>query len=139
MGKRKNRDAFTLVELLLVVTIIGILAGAVLVNFSGQADRAKQMRAKADIESIGSALNLYELAIGNFPSSDEGLKALVEDPGANGWSGPYLQKKNFKDPWGNEYMYRYPPNKGINFDLYTVGKDGQEGSEDDIGNWEEDE
>jgi len=133
----KQKRGFTLVELLLVVTIIGILAGAVLMNFRGQTDKAKTARAKADIQSMETALSLYEMDIGDYPSSDEGLQALYEDPGVEGWSRPYLTKKVFRDPWGNDYVYDYPGSKGVNFDLFSVGKDGSEGTEDDVGNWDE--
>jgi general secretion pathway protein G len=139
MKQRKEQKAFTLVELLLVVTIIGILAGAVLINFSGQTTRAKITRAESDISSIGMALSVYEITIGDYPSTDQGLDALVNDPGVDGWEKPFLQKKTFKDPWGNEYQYSYPGNKGVNYDLYSFGPDGQEGTEDDIGNWTDEE
>ncbi len=139
MIANKKQNAFTLVELLLVVTIIGILAGAVLVNFSGQSQRAKETRAKADISNLELALNTYELTIGEFPSTDQGLLALVEDPGVEGWTKPFLTKKIFKDPWGNEYRYRYPGNQGIEYDVYSIGRDSQDGTEDDIGNWEDEE
>lgn len=140
MNQRKNEKAFTLVELLLVVTIIGILAGAVLVNFRGQTDNARKIRAKSDIERIGSALGMYEIAIGSYPTTDQGLEALTTDPGVQGWGpNPYLEKKSLKDPWLNEYQYRCPPTKGANYDLFSLGKDGSEGTEDDIGNWDEEE
>lgn len=135
--RQKRVQAFTLVELLLVVTIIGILAGAVLVNIGGQTQKAKITRARSDIETISTALSLYEITIGQYPTTDQGLQALIEDPGGvSGWDKPFLNKKNFNDPWGNEYNYRYPADQGINFDLYSTGPDGQEGTEDDIGNWD---
>lgn len=139
MRTRKHQAAFTLVELLLVVTIIGILAGAVLVNFSGRADEAKKTRAKNDIASLGTALSMYDLTIGGYPTTEQGLNALVEDPGVEGWKKPFLQRKSFTDPWGNEYRYVYPGSRGIEYDLFSVGPDGQEGTEDDIGNWDDDE
>lgn len=133
---RKNLRAFTLVELLLVVTIIGILAGAVLVNLGGQTQKAKETRARLDIQNIGSALDIFEIHTGSYPDSSNGLDALRNDPGIEGWDGPYYQKTP-NDPWGNPYQYNYPPNNGINYDLYSMGADGQEGTEDDIVNWEE--
>ena len=133
--RRERRRGFTLVELLLVVTIIGILAGAVLVNISGQSKRAKIQRAKSDIASVGSAISIYEMEVGDYP---EELQDLVEDPGLDGWGGPYLSKKSFADPWGNEYQYSYPASAGgLEYDLYSVGPDGTDGGDDDIGNWEE--
>lgn len=137
LRKAQQKKGFTLVELLLVVTIIGILAGAVLMNFRGQTDKAKGARAKADIQSLETVLNLYEMDIGDYPSSDEGLGALTQDPGVEGWNGPYLTKKITRDPWGADYVYQYPGSKGINYDLFSAGKDGQEGTEDDLGNWDE--
>jgi len=138
MNNKRREHGFTLVELLLVVTIIGILAGAVMVNFGGQTQKAKIIRAKSDITSIQTALSIYEISIGSYPTSDQGLQALVEDPGVEGWTDPFIPKKSIKDPWGNEYRYSNPGDKsGFDYDLYSVGLDGQEGSEDDIGNWDE--
>ena len=139
MRHRGKHKGFTLVELLLVVTIIGILAGAVLVNFRGQTDKAKVSRAKNDIQNLETVLNLFEIDVGDYPSTDQGLRSLSEDPGTEGWKGPYLTKRITKDPWGNEYQFQYPGSKGLNYDLYSLGKDGQEGTEDDIGNWDEEE
>jgi len=136
MQMERNREAFTLVELLLVVTIIGILAGAVLVNFSGKADEAKKTRASQDIATLSTALSMYDLTIGGFPTSEQGLKALVENPGVEGWKKPFLQRKIINDPWGSEYKYVYPGSKGIEYDLFSLGPDKQEGTEDDIGNWD---
>lgn len=138
MNHQKREQAFTLVELLLVVTIIGILAGAVMLNFSGRTQEAKITRAQQDIKNIGMALSMYEIQIGSYPSSDQGLMALVEDPGVEGWTKPFTQQKTFRDPWGNDYRYNTPGDKsGMEYDLYSIGPDGQDGSEDDIGNWEE--
>lgn len=135
MQERDKKKGFTLVELLLVVTIIGILAGAVFVNLTGQSKRAKIQRAKSDITMISSALTLYEMAVGEYPDD---LRDLVEDPGVDGWNGPYLTKKTFLDPWGNEYQFQYPATAGgLEYDLYSVGPDGQEATDDDIVNWEE--
>jgi general secretion pathway protein G len=137
MNDNRREQAFTLVELLLVVTIIGILAGAVMLNFSGRTNEAKITRARQDVMNLGIALSTYEISIGAYPTSDQGLKALVEDPGVEGWSKPFTQQKTFKDPWGNEYKYTNPGDRsGTDYDLYSVGPDGQEGNEDDIGNWE---
>jgi len=134
--KRESRNragAFTLVELLLVVTIIGILAGAVLINISGQSKRARVSRAGSDIATMESALSLYEMDLGDYP---EDLQGLLEDPGEEGWNGPYLKKNSLADPWGNDYQYRYPGNYGPEYDLYSLGPDETDGTDDDIGNWD---
>ena len=138
-AKRQTRRAgFTLVELLLVITIIGILAGAVVVKFRGVAGKAKENRAKADIAALEVAITSFEIDTGDIPSNEEGLEALVEDPGLDGWrSGGYLTKKNFNDPWSEEYIYRSPGERNDDYDLFSMGKDKQEGTEDDIGNWED--
>ncbi|MBN2328051.1 MAG: type II secretion system major pseudopilin GspG [Candidatus Omnitrophica bacterium] len=140
MNNKRTEKAFTLVELLLVVTILGILAGAVMVNFSGRTNEAKITRARQDIQNIGMALSMYEIQIGSYPTSDQGLDALVNDPGVEGWTKPFTQQKTFKDPWGFEYRYSSPGDRsGMDYDLYSVGPDGQDGSDDDIGNWEDEE
>ncbi len=77
------------------------------------------------------------MTIGSYPTTEQGLTALIEDPGVEGWEQPFLTRRSFNDPWGYEYRYRIPASRGINFDLFSVGPDGQEGTEDDIGNWEE--
>ncbi len=137
MNDKRREQAFTLVELLLVVTIIGILAGAVMLNFSGRTQEAKVTRARQDITNIGMALSMYEIAIGSYPTSDQGLQALVENPGVEGWTKPFIQQKTFKDPWGNEYRFSNPGDRsGKEYDLYSVGPDTQDGSDDDVGNWE---
>lgn len=132
------RRAFTLVELMLVVIIIGILVAMVMPRLSGRAQQAKETAARADIEAnIGSVLDMYELDNDSYPTTEEGLSALLVKPAsATGWRGPYLKKKP-KDPWGNDYNYRYPGNNGPDYDLYSYGKDGSQGGGDDITNWEQ--
>jgi len=101
---------------------------------------AKSDSAKLQIEDMGAALDLYRLEVGGYPNSDQGLDALVKDPGGvPGWNGPYL-KKNFvpKDPWGNEFQYRFPGEHG-EFDIVSMGADGQPGGEGenaDVVSWE---
>ena len=137
-GQKKTVMGFTLVELMLVVIIIGTLVAMVMPRLSGRSEQAKVSAAKADISAnIATALKLYELDNGNFPSSaDGGLTALFTKPAsATNWNGPYLEKKPL-DPWGREYQYRNPgTHRTFDYDLYSLGPDGQE-SEDDVKNWE---
>jgi general secretion pathway protein G len=135
MNKIKS---FTLIELMLVVIIIGILAAMVVPRIAGRSEEARRSVAKADIEvNIPTALKLYELDNGAFPTTEEGLDALLSPPpSAINWKGPYLEKKPI-DPWGREYKYRSPGiHRSYDYDLYSLGRDGVE-SEDDITNWEE--
>jgi len=139
MISRLNRNkGFTLVELMLVVIIIGILVAMVMPRLAGRSEQARAAAAKADIEAnIGSALDLYELDNGLYPTTEQGLGALLAKPAdASKWKGPYLKKKPV-DPWGNQYLYRSPGTRNIDYDLFSMGKDGVEGGEDDVTNWEE--
>jgi len=132
------RKGFTLIELMLVVIIIGALVAMVMPRLTGRGEQARTAAAKADIQSnIATALKLYELDNGNFPPSSEGLNALMAKSGsATNWNGPYLEKRPI-DPWGREYKYKCPGDHRTNdYDLYSTGKDGQEGSADDVVNWE---
>jgi general secretion pathway protein G len=134
---RGLRIGFTLVELMLVVIIIGVLVAMVMPRLTGRSEEARVGVAKADIDlNIATALKLYELDNGAFPSSDEGLDALLSAPSsAKNWKGPYLEKKPI-DPWGNQYKYRHPgTHRTYDYDLYSLGRDGME-SADDVVNWE---
>ncbi len=138
-----NRKGFTMIEVMLVVIIIGILAAMVVPNLSGRGEQARIAAAKTDIEAnIMTALDLYELDNGSYPTSEQGLIALLQKPSSTpvpeNWNGPYLKKKKIPvDPWGHQYMYVFP---GIHntedFDLSSMGPDGVQ-SEDDIINWGE--
>ena len=134
-----SRDAFTLIEIMLVVLIIGILAAMAVPRLVGRSQEAKLTATQADIESnISVALDMFELDNGSYPSTDQGLVALVEKPstaGTSHWKGPYL-KKLPKDPWGQNYVYRNPGEKNSeSFDLFSLGPNGIEGDPDDITNW----
>jgi len=132
-----RHKAFTLIELMLVVIIIGALVAMVMPRLTGRGEQARITAARADIQSnIATALKLYELDNGNFPATEEGLSALLTKPAsANNWNGPYLEKKAL-DPWGREYKYKSPGEHRVaDYDLYSLGKDGVE-SADDITNWE---
>ncbi|HTY44732.1 MAG TPA: type II secretion system major pseudopilin GspG [Patescibacteria group bacterium] len=129
---------FTIIEILLVVVIIGALISMVLPRFVGRSEQAKNAVAKADINvNIATALKLYELDNGNFPTSEQGLDALLNKPkGApipENWNGPYLERKPI-DPWGRPYIYKSPGDHRPDYDLCSTGKDGHE-SDDDIKNW----
>ena len=128
---------FTLIELMLVVIIIGALVAMVMPRFTGRGEQARTATAEADIRAnIATALKLYELDNGAFPTTEEGLNALLNKPGSSqNWNGPYLEKKPI-DPWAREYKYKSPGEHRPDYDLYSLGKDGQEGTADDVKNWE---
>jgi len=130
---RNRWRAFTLVEMLLVVTIIGILAALVIPRIAGTGERARETAVRADINGgIKSALGAYEVDNGFYPKSLQDL--LVQPSNARNWHGPYLEKLPL-DPWGNPYVYYYPGKHNQSFfDLLSVGPDGKEGTDDDIGN-----
>ena len=133
MNQRKREKAFTLVEMLLVIVIIGVLAGTVVTSLSGRAQQAKVTRAQADIRgSLALALDLFEQDTGRYPTTDEGLMALVRDPGVQGWQGPYLKGGLKSDPWGNQYIYQLDSSQSGLYTLCSSGPDGQQGTEDDI-------
>jgi general secretion pathway protein G len=120
----------TLIEILVVLVLIGIVLGIVGGNFIGRGEKAKADAAKIEIGQIGQALDLYKLETGKYPSSSEGLQALVSAPsGAANWNGPYWKKSTIpKDPWGNDYRYSSPGQKGA-YDILSLGADGKEGGE----------
>ena len=133
-----RRAGFTLIELMLVVIIIGALTAMVMPRLAGRTEQAKVSAAQADVSAhMATAIKLYELDNGRFPTAEDGgLNALFVKPAnANNWNGPYLEKKPV-DPWGREYQYKSPgTHRTYDYDLYSLGHDGVEG-EDDIKNWE---
>lgn len=139
-----NRRGFTLIELMVVIVILGILAGLIVPRIMGRPEQAKRLKARMQIESISTALHLYKLDNGMYPPTEQGLQALVEPPTSgdtpkNWRQGGYLEKgKVPKDPWGNDFVYLCP---GIHddFDIISYGSDGVSGGEDknvDINSWE---
>jgi general secretion pathway protein G len=126
MGPKKIRG-FTLLELLVVVVIIGLLAGFVAPRYFGQVGKSELAVAKAQIDALEKALDQYRLDTGRYPPTELGLTALVDKPAAEPkWAGPYLRKAVPLDPWGKPYLYKAPGEKG-DFDLVSNGKDGQPG------------
>ena len=130
---QKLRRAFTLVEMLLVVTIIGILAALVIPKIVGRSEQARATAAHADLSSIKTALDAFEVDNGFYP---KGLGDLIQAPGnAKNWHGPYLEKIP-QDPWGNNYEYAYPGrHNATGYDLSSDGPDAKAGTDDDVGNW----
>lgn len=130
---------FTLLELLVVMVILGLLVGYVAPKFFGQVGKSEIKTAKAQIESLEKALDLYRLDNGHYPDTEMGLKALNAKPDNEPkWQGPYLKKDVPLDPWSRPYIYKQPGEHG-EFDLFSLGKDGQPGGEGDgadITNWQ---
>lgn len=128
--RRAAIRGMTLIEILVVLVLIGIVLGIVGGNFIGRGEKAKADAAKVEIGQIAQALDLYKLELGRYPTTQEGLQALVSAPtGAANWNGPYWKKAALpKDPWNNEYRY-VSPAQGAPFEIISLGSDGQEGGE----------
>jgi general secretion pathway protein G len=132
--KKKSRG-FTLIELMVVIVILGILAGLVLPRFMGRTEEAKKTKAKLQIENLEAALKLYKLDNGTYPTTEQGLEALVQKPSTgtipkNWREEGYLEKTKIPvDPWGRPYLYISPGIKNRDFDLKSLGADGEEGGE----------
>ena len=135
---RRGRSAFTLIELLLVMVILGVLAAIIMPTYTGRIKKARIEAAKQDIFAMANALATFEVDNGRYPTNDEGLAALSNPPPdlAETWHGPYVAKPLVGDPWKHPYLYRYPGSHNPRgFDLLSMGEDGQEDSADDIDNW----
>ena len=135
-----GQDGFTLVELLVVLAILGLLMGLVGPQVLNRLGGAKTDTAALQIKDLEQSLELYKLDVGRYPTTDQGLQALVVEPqGVVGWNGPYLKKSTVPlDPWNNEYQYRYP-GELAEVDIFSLGQDGStggEGEDADVGNWQ---
>lgn len=135
-----RQRGFTLIEIMVVVVIIGLLAAIIGPQVAGRADDAKVAKAQSDIAALETALTMYKLDNFNYPTTEQGLRALVEkpqDPNVRNWkAGGYVRRAS-RDPWGNDYQYRNPGTHG-EIDIFSLGADGQPGGEGlnaDIGNW----
>jgi general secretion pathway protein G len=129
-SNRARQRGMTLIEILVVLVLIGIVLGIVGGNFIGKGEKAKADAAKIEIGQIAQTLDLYKLEVGRYPTSQEGLQALISAPaGVANWNGPYWKKSAVpKDPWGNEYRYASPGSKGA-YEIVSLGADGKEGGE----------
>jgi len=143
IGREKARHGergFTLVELLVVIIILGLLASLVGPRLFGRVGQSKQATAKAQIELLGAALDQYRLDVGGYPPAAAGLSALVQNPNAPNWSGPYLKKNAVPlDPWGKAYQYKCCPGDHGDYDLWSYGADGAPGGEGenaDVASWD---
>ncbi|CAG0996143.1 Type II secretion system protein G [Methylophilaceae bacterium] len=141
MNKYSNRlqHGFTLLELLVVMVIIGLLAGYVGPKYFAQIGKSETKAARAQIDALGKALDQYRLDTGHYPNTEQGLAALNSPPSDEPkWQGPYLQKSVPNDPWGRPYLYRSPGEYG-EYDVWSMGKDGQVGGSDesaDVVSWQ---
>jgi general secretion pathway protein G len=135
LGRRRaGEGAFTLVELLLVLVILGILAALVLPKFTGRTEQARVTAAVTQISTFGTALDSFEVDTGSYPRGQDGLQQLVVQPvDVTGWRGPYLKSDIPLDPWGQPYVYEYPGRVNANgYDIRSAGPDKQPGTADDI-------
>ncbi|MGB5855884.1 MAG: type II secretion system major pseudopilin GspG [Oceanisphaera sp.] len=128
---RRGQSGFTLIELLVVLVILGMLAGLVGPRIFGNVDKSKVKTADTQVRMLRGALQTYRLDVGNYPNTEQGLKALISNPGSvRSWQGPYLEDQLPKDPWENNYVYKSPVDNLQGFALYSLGADGKEGGDD---------
>ena len=135
----RSPSGFTLLELLVVLVILGLLAGVIGPQVMKHVGTSKSKTATVQIEELGTAVEMYRLEVGSYPTTAQGLAVLVQRPaGVEQWNGPYLRKPVVpKDPWGRDYRYRHPGEHGT-FDIYTLGADNADGGESesaDVVNW----
>ena len=136
--QNRSRRAFTLIELLLVLVILGILAAIVVPKFSGRTEQARVTAAQSQISTFGTALDAFEVDNGFYPKGKGGLNDLIVAPNnAGNWRGPYLKSEIPLDPWGNAYLYECPgKHNPSSYDILSMGPDGRAGGDDDIANWQ---
>jgi general secretion pathway protein G len=136
--EKSQQKGFTLLEIMVVIVILGILASLVVPNLMGNKDKADRQKVVSDLIALENALDMYRLDNSNYPSTDQGLQALVEEPSGTPTPRNYRDEGYIRrlpqDPWGNEYILVSPGERG-RIDIFSVGPDGEEGSDDDIGNW----
>ena len=127
---KSDESGLTLIEIMIVIVILGLLASFIAPRVLSAPDKAKVAIAKQDIGALENALEMYAIEVGDYPTVEQNLQALwaAPNPEPENWSGPYIDKPIFTDPWGNNYVYVYPGlHEGYNYDLYSFGKDGKEG------------
>ncbi|MCE2573542.1 type II secretion system major pseudopilin GspG [Motilimonas eburnea] len=139
---KQQQQGFTLLEVMVVIVILGVLSAMIVPNLLGNKEKADQQKVVSDIIALENSLDMYKLDNSRYPTTDQGLEALVSKPAGspeprNYREGGYL-KRLPNDPWGNPYLLTSPGEKG-NIDIFSTGPDGEEGTDDDIGNWNMDE
>jgi general secretion pathway protein G len=136
---RNNEKGFTLIEIIIVVIILSLIAALVGPRLFKKVEKSKQQITKTQIVMIENSVKMFKLDTGRYPTTEEGLKVLLESTGGiSNWDGPYLEKGLPKDPWGKDYVYTYP-GKNYTFEIVSLGADGLpggEGENKDINNWE---
>ena len=130
-SKKLTPKGFTLIELMIVVVILGLLATVVVPRMLGRPEQARRTKAKIDIRSIEASLALFKADTGRFPTTSEGLETLVKDPGIKGYNEDGYLDKAPEDPWGNRYIYICPGVHSKDYDLKSLGRDGEEGGSGD--------
>lgn len=137
LHRQPGQKGFTLIEMLVVMMILALLAALVGPRLFPKLGKGKQSAAKAQIELLGQTLDHFRLDVGRYPTTQEGLNALMVNPGVDNWDGPYLKKELPPDPWGKPYYYQSPGTHG-EYDLYSYGRDGVsggEGEDQDVVSW----
>ncbi len=140
---KSDQSGLTLIELTIVIVILGILAAVIAPRVMNWPQKANVARAQAEVSGLKTALEQYAVAVGDYPTTEQGLNALWQapSPAPPSWDGPYIDSPNFQDPWGNPYVYRSPTTRyGYQYELYSMGKDGKVGGTEldaDITNWVE--